>query len=69
MNHLTSSGLDLALALNTLFIFFAFTLDNILPSNWWENTIVSATMDVQDTVMRSILVPLCGIGGRPVFDK
>lgn len=53
LNYLTSSGLDLGLALSTLFIFFAFTLGNVQAPNWWGNTIVSATMDVQDTAVQA----------------
>lgn len=55
LNYLTSSGLDLGLALSTLFIFFAFTMNNIAAPNWWGNTIVSATMDAQDTAVQAIL--------------
>ena len=53
LNYLTSSGLDLGLALSTLFIFFAFTLGNVQAPNWWGNTIVSATMDAQDTAVQA----------------
>jgi hypothetical protein len=53
LNYLTSSGLDLGLALSTLFIFFAFTMGNIEAPNWWGNTIVSATMDAQDTAVQA----------------
>lgn len=55
LNYLTSSGLDLGLALSTLFIFFAFTLHNIEAPAWWGNTIVSATMDAQDTAVQAIV--------------
>jgi OPT family oligopeptide transporter len=53
LNYLTSSGLDLGLALSTLFIFFAFTLGNVQAPNWWGNNIVSATMDAQDTAVQA----------------
>lgn len=53
LNYLTSSGLDLGLALSTLIIFFAFTLGNVQAPNWWGNTIVSATMDAQDTAVQA----------------
>lgn len=53
LNYLTSSGLDLGLALSTLFIFFAFTLGNVQAPNWWGNSIVSATMDAQDTAVQA----------------
>ncbi|KPM37308.1 Sexual differentiation process protein isp4 [Neonectria ditissima] len=52
LNFLTSSALDLGLALATLFIFFAFTLHGIDPPNWWGNSIVSTTMDVQGTAVQ-----------------
>ncbi|KAF8861288.1 small oligopeptide transporter-like protein [Acephala macrosclerotiorum] len=55
LNYLTSSGLDLGLALSTLFIFFAFTLHNIEAPVWWGNTIVSATMDAQDTAVQAVV--------------
>lgn len=52
LNFLTSSGLDLGLALATLFIFFAFTLHNIEPPSWWGNDVVGTTMDVQGTAVQ-----------------
>ncbi|CAF3617220.1 unnamed protein product [Fusarium graminearum] len=53
LNFLTSSALDLGLALATLFIFFAFTLHGIDPPSWWGNDIVSSTMDVQGTAIQA----------------
>lgn len=55
LNFLTSSGLDLGLALSTLVIFFAFTLNNINPPSWWGNNVVLATMDAQDTAIQVVL--------------
>lgn len=55
LNFLTSSGLDLGLALSTLVIFFAFTLNNINPPSWWGNDIVTSTMDAQDTAIQVVL--------------
>ncbi len=55
LNFLTSSGLDLGLALSTLVIFFAFTLNNINPPKWWGNEIVSGTMDAQGTAVQVVL--------------
>ncbi|KAI5465573.1 OPT oligopeptide transporter protein-domain-containing protein [Mariannaea sp. PMI_226] len=52
LNFLTSSALDLGLALATLFIFFAFTLHGVQPPSWWGNDIVSTTMDVQGTAVQ-----------------
>lgn len=55
LNFLTSSGLDLGLALATLVIFFAFTLNNINPPSWWGNDVVTSTMDAQHTAIQVIL--------------
>ncbi|CAN8097398.1 unnamed protein product [Discula destructiva] len=57
LNFLTSSALDLGLALSTLVIFFAFTLNNIDPPSWWGNDIVTQTMDFQDTAIQTVLPP------------
>jgi hypothetical protein len=53
LNYLTSSGLDLGLALSTLFIFFAFTMTGVQAPNWWGNTITTATLDAQDTAVQA----------------
>ncbi|KAG6025820.1 hypothetical protein E4U41_001447 [Claviceps citrina] len=53
LNFLTSSGLDLGLALSTLFIFFAFSMQGIEPPRWWGNDVVSSTMDSQGTAVQS----------------
>ena len=55
MNYLTSSGLDLGLALSTLFIFFAFTMTGVQAPNWWGNTITTATLDAQDTAVQAVV--------------
>ncbi|KAL6908847.1 small oligopeptide transporter [Trichoderma evansii] len=52
-NFLTSSGLDLGLALATLFIFFALTMQGIDPPRWWGNDVVTTTMDYQGTAIRA----------------
>lgn len=57
LNFLTSSGLDLGLALATLVIFFAFTLNNIDPPSWWGNDVVTSTMDTLDTAVQVVLPP------------
>lgn len=57
LNYLTSSGLDLGLALSTLVIFFAFTLNNINPPSWWGNNVVFSTMDAQDKAIQVVLPP------------
>lgn len=51
LNFLTSSALDLGLALATLFIFFAFTMRGIEPPSWWGNDVVGSTMDMQGTAV------------------
>ncbi|RSM13656.1 hypothetical protein CEP52_001808 [Fusarium oligoseptatum] len=53
LNFLTSSALDLGLALATLFIFFAFTLHGVEPPSWWGNNVISTTMDVQGTAIQA----------------
>ncbi|KAJ2906185.1 hypothetical protein MKZ38_002610 [Zalerion maritima] len=52
LNFLTSSGLDLGLALATLFIFFAFVFNGIEAPSWWGNDVVGTTMDFQDTAVQ-----------------
>lgn len=46
-NYLTSAGLDLGLALCTIFIFFAFTMNGIEAPKWWGNNVVTSTLDSQ----------------------
>jgi len=55
LNFLTSSGLDLGVALSTIVIFFAFTLNNIDPPSWWGNDVVTGTMDFKGTAVRVVL--------------
>lgn len=55
LNFLTSSGLDLGLALGTLVIFFAFTLNDVNPPAWWGNEIVASTMDYKGTAVQVVL--------------
>lgn len=52
LNFLTSSGLDLGLAMATLFIFFAFTMHGVTGPSWWGNDIVDTTMDVEGTAIQ-----------------
>lgn len=52
LNFLTSCGLDLGLALSTLFIFFAFSMHGIEPPKWWGNEVVGSTMDAQGTAVQ-----------------
>ena len=47
LNFLTSSGLDLGLALSMLFIFFAFSMHGIKAPQWWGNTVVESTLDAK----------------------
>ncbi|KND95134.1 Sexual differentiation process protein isp4 [Tolypocladium ophioglossoides CBS 100239] len=56
LNFLTSCGLDLGLALATLFIFFAFSMQGIEPPRWWGNNVVTTTMDVQGTAVEAFVV-------------
>ncbi len=55
LNFLPSSGLALGLAVSTLIIFFAFTLNNINPPAWWGNTTPSNTMDALDSAVQVVL--------------
>ncbi|KAL2201399.1 OPT oligopeptide transporter protein-domain-containing protein [Corynascus similis CBS 632.67] len=57
LNFLTSSGLDLGLALCTLFIFFAFTLREVEPPQWWGNEIVKGTMDYRGDAVQTVMPP------------
>ncbi|CAL3970961.1 unnamed protein product [Diplocarpon coronariae] len=57
LNYLTSAGLDLGLALSTLFIFFAFTLNSVEAPAWWGNTITTSTMDAMDTAVQASVAP------------
>ena len=52
LNFLTSSGLDLGLALATLVIFFAFAINGIEAPKWWGNDVVTTTMDFQNTAIQ-----------------
>lgn len=55
LNFLTSSGLDLGLALSTLVIFFAFTLREVEPPQWWGNEVVKGTMDYRGDAVQVVL--------------
>lgn len=55
LNFLTSSGLDLGLALATLVVFFAFTLNDVKPPAWWGNEVVASTMDFKGTAVQVVL--------------
>ncbi|KAK4157987.1 OPT oligopeptide transporter protein-domain-containing protein [Chaetomidium leptoderma] len=55
LNFLTSSGLDLGLALCTLVIFFAFTLREVEPPRWWGNEVVKGTMDYKGEAVQVVL--------------
>ncbi|KAJ5054400.1 uncharacterized protein L3040_000674 [Drepanopeziza brunnea f. sp. 'multigermtubi'] len=57
LNYLTSAGLDLGLALSTLFIFFAFTLNGVEAPVWWGNTVTTTTMDAMDTAVQATVGP------------
>ncbi|PHH72820.1 hypothetical protein CDD82_5788 [Ophiocordyceps australis] len=55
LNFLTSCGLDLGLALATLFIFFAFSMNGVSAPKWWGNNVVDSTMDVQGTAIQAFV--------------
>lgn len=55
LNFLTSSGLDLGLALSTLVIFFAFTLREVDPPRWWGNDIVTSTLDYKGGAVQAVV--------------
>ncbi|CAG8975628.1 hypothetical protein HYALB_00008387 [Hymenoscyphus albidus] len=55
LNYLTSSGLDLGLALSTLLIFFAFTMNNIEAPKWWGNDVVGTTLDAQGKAIQAVI--------------
>ena len=57
LNFLTSSGLDLGLALSTLVVFFAFTLREVEPPRWWGNEIGKETMDSRGAAVQVVLGP------------
>ncbi|KAK1781730.1 OPT oligopeptide transporter protein-domain-containing protein [Copromyces sp. CBS 386.78] len=53
LNFLTSCGLDLGLALATLVVFFAFTINEISPPSWWGNEVVKGTLDFKGMAVRA----------------
>lgn len=55
LNYLTSSALDLGLALSTIFIFVAFTVNGVEAPKWWGNTIVRSTLDAQDAAVQKVV--------------
>ncbi|SPQ22322.1 ba9f9298-0c3e-4ebf-8cd9-b40bdfe8c54c [Thermothielavioides terrestris] len=57
LNFLTSSGLDLGLALSTLVIFFAFTVREVQPPRWWGNEVVKGTLDYKGEAVQVVLGP------------
>ncbi|KAK4106767.1 small oligopeptide transporter [Parathielavia hyrcaniae] len=57
LNFLTSSGLDLGLALSTLVIFFAFTMREVEPPRWWGNEVGKGTLDFKGRAVQVVLGP------------
>ncbi|KAF3347535.1 hypothetical protein VdG2_04257 [Verticillium dahliae VDG2] len=55
LNFLTSSGLDLGLALATLVIFFALSMHKIEPPKWWGNTVYKETMDFKNEAIQAFV--------------
>ncbi|KAL6808390.1 OPT oligopeptide transporter domain-containing protein [Trichoderma camerunense] len=56
LNYLTSSGLDLGLAMSTTVI-FALTLVGVHVPQWWKNTVTQTTMDARHTAVQVVLPP------------
>lgn len=55
LNYLTSSALDLGLALSTIFIFVAFTVNGVEGPRWWGNKVVGGTLDVQGIAVQKVV--------------
>lgn len=55
LNYLTSSALDLGLALSTIFIFAAFTINGIEAPDWWGNSVVRSTLDAKDAAVQKVV--------------
>lgn len=54
LNYLTSSGLDLGLAMSTTVI-FALSLAGVRAPQWWGNTVSQTTMDARHTAVQVVL--------------
>jgi hypothetical protein len=54
LNYLTSSGLDLGLAMSTTVIFML-NLAGVHAPQWWGNTITHTTMDARHTAVQAVL--------------
>ena len=54
-NYILSAGLDVGLALSTIFIFCALQLNNVDFPTWWGNGASQNTMDLQGTAIQVTL--------------
>jgi hypothetical protein len=54
-NYILSASLDAGLALATILIFFALTMNKIDPPEWWGNTVVESTLDFQKKAVRKTI--------------
>ncbi|KAK4443531.1 sexual differentiation process protein isp4 [Podospora aff. communis PSN243] len=54
LNYLTSSGLDLGLALATI-VMFAMTAFGVKPPRWWGNSVGQDTMDAQYRAVQAVV--------------
>ncbi|KAB8289796.1 hypothetical protein EYC80_010429 [Monilinia laxa] len=55
LSYLTSSALDLGLALSTIFIFVALTVNWVEGPKWWGNSVVGGTLDAQGIAVQKIV--------------
>jgi len=53
-NYVLSAGLDIGLAIGTLFIFFVFTYHEIEFPSWWGTEVVKGTADVLGTPLKAV---------------
>ncbi|KAI9743160.1 MAG: hypothetical protein M1818_003455 [Claussenomyces sp. TS43310] len=51
-NYITSAALDTGLFISTILIFFTLVLTKQTAPQWWGNSVVTSTMDYQDTAIR-----------------
>ena len=54
-NYILSAGLDVGLALSTIFIFCALQFNDIDFPTWWGNGASQNTMDLQGTAIQVTL--------------
>jgi len=54
LSNLQSAGLDIGLAIGTMFIFFVFTYREIQFPSWWGTEVVKNTADILGTPLRTV---------------